>query len=250
MEIQKKCQISDLALWLDTDDTDKITSSANKVSLFDDKSGNDNDAAQAIGDEQPETGTNTINGRNVIDWDIVDDNLSIASDASIDDLFATGGTIVYVTESDSLGEASLGRFTDKTSTGGWVFNKDPDGGGALTLTVLFSTTPGDFGTDGGTFSLTKSIIIITYDASNTTNVPIFYTDGAVTASSTFNAPVGTVASDSGITALVGNNKPPFALANSFDGRMGEVLWYKRIITDAERGQLNTHLSNKWGIPLA
>ena len=44
---------ADLALWLDADDADTITLNGSTVSQWDDKSGNDNHAAQSTASFQP-----------------------------------------------------------------------------------------------------------------------------------------------------------------------------------------------------
>jgi hypothetical protein len=56
-------------LWLDASDTSTITESGGAVSQWDDKSGNGYDLTQATSANQPTTGTNTQNGRNVITFD-------------------------------------------------------------------------------------------------------------------------------------------------------------------------------------
>lgn len=55
-------------LWLDASDTATITSSANRVSAWADKSGNGNNASQSTAGLKPTTNTSTMNGRNVLDF--------------------------------------------------------------------------------------------------------------------------------------------------------------------------------------
>jgi hypothetical protein len=57
-----------LAAWWDAADANSIVSSAGKVSRWSDKSGNGYHATQATGALQPDTGLNTINGKNAIAW--------------------------------------------------------------------------------------------------------------------------------------------------------------------------------------
>lgn len=52
--------------WFDASDTTSITSSAGRVSQWDDKSGNARNATQATGTLQPTTGSTTQNGLNVL----------------------------------------------------------------------------------------------------------------------------------------------------------------------------------------
>lgn len=55
-------------VWFDAADTSTITSSAGAVSQWNDKSGLGRDLTQATGSAQPATGTNTLNGLNVINF--------------------------------------------------------------------------------------------------------------------------------------------------------------------------------------
>ena len=67
--LKKKFQpnnLSDIKLWLDASDTSTITHSSNAVSGWNDKSGN-GFQLQSFGD--PSTGTRSLDGKNVIDFD-------------------------------------------------------------------------------------------------------------------------------------------------------------------------------------
>ena len=59
------------ALWLDAADTTTITASGSplRVSQWNDKSGNGRNVTQGTGGSQPATGTQTLNGLNVIDFE-------------------------------------------------------------------------------------------------------------------------------------------------------------------------------------
>ena len=66
-------------LWLDASDETTITESGGAVSQWDDKSGNDNDLTQATSAKQPTSGTRTLNGLNVLDFDGSDDAMFAAT---------------------------------------------------------------------------------------------------------------------------------------------------------------------------
>ncbi len=66
------------ALWLDASDATTITASSGAVSEWRDKSGNARHATQATAAAQPTTGTATLNGLNVIDFDGSGDVLASA----------------------------------------------------------------------------------------------------------------------------------------------------------------------------
>ena len=72
----------DLISWYDASDTASITDAgAGAVSQLNDKSGNGNHLVQATGGSRPTTGTRTINGLNVLDFDGTADTLG---DAAVD----------------------------------------------------------------------------------------------------------------------------------------------------------------------
>ena len=58
-----------LTRWYKADDAGTITSSATLVSQWNDKAGGDENLTQATSGNRPRTGTRTMNGRNVLDFD-------------------------------------------------------------------------------------------------------------------------------------------------------------------------------------
>jgi hypothetical protein len=77
-------------LWLDASDETTITESGGSVSQWDDKSGNGYNLQQGTGANQPATGTRTLNGLNVLDFDGTSDYLaaSLAASAGLFTVFA------------------------------------------------------------------------------------------------------------------------------------------------------------------
>lgn len=67
--------IAGMVAWFDASDGASITSSAGAVSQWADKSGNARHLVQNTAGKKPLTGTRTINGLNVLDFDGVDDQL-------------------------------------------------------------------------------------------------------------------------------------------------------------------------------
>jgi hypothetical protein len=85
------------AIWLDASDVSTITESSGSVSQWDDKSGNGNDATQAVSVEQPTTGTRTINSLNTIDFDGTTDSFTLNSSFDM-----IGKAVFVVIETDDL----------------------------------------------------------------------------------------------------------------------------------------------------
>jgi len=77
--------------WWDASEASTITSSGGDVSQFDDKKGNGINLVQATGSNQPKTGTRTINGLNVLDFDGLFDNLKVTFGANL-----TQETNIYI----------------------------------------------------------------------------------------------------------------------------------------------------------
>ena len=137
-------RLQGLQLWLDANDKPTIVQSAGAVSQWNDKSGQGNNATQGSASLKPTTDSNTINGKNVLNFDA--DLLSIAADASINNMFAGGGTVFTVHRSESLGEGSFGRLMEKAS--GLIYMLADANLGAQTIRILmdFGTTDGDWAT--------------------------------------------------------------------------------------------------------
>jgi len=230
-------------LWLNADDPLTIVEDDPfKVERWKDQSPfKINDPVQTTDILQPLTRTNTINGRNVISWDIINDLMRIANSPSIETMWATGATIAAVIKSNSGGGGSSGRIFDVP----WTWRKRSDGGNGTSLTIPFTITNAGFQVNG-TFAFgVPTIIIITYDASDVENLATFYKDGAVLPHTILTVPDG-VYNPSGADVQFGNTAGG---TRAFDGDFAEIAWYDRILTDNERNQLFNYLSPRWGIPL-
>jgi hypothetical protein len=102
------------AAWYDASDDATITESGGSVSQWDDKSGNMLHVTQGTASNQPETGSRTINGLNVLDF--VSDKLSFGSALPLA-RNVPGFFIIAVCEPD-------------TSSGGDILTQIDDSGGA------------------------------------------------------------------------------------------------------------------------
>ncbi len=228
-------------LWSDSDDISTITELVDKVSKWNDKSGKNNHAVQLTSTLQPITNLNKINNRNVINWDLTDDVMTITNSSSVNGMWATGATIIIVLKSVSVGGSSLGTIFQA----GWHLRKE-DGGTSIRLRSTFTGTNGIFKAENLHTIGESSFIMVTYDASNTVNRPIFYKNGGVMATTTTTAPVGSYNPTTN-NILIGNRG---AGDRAFDGDFGEFIWYDRILTTSERTLINNYLSIKWNIALA
>jgi hypothetical protein len=112
-----------LRAWYKADDAATITSSAGAVSQWDDKSGNANHVTQATAGLKPTTGTQTINAKNVLDFD-GGDSLSKTSGAVLPDN-SPGFTIAVVAKYDSASAAGFLVFPITAAAGfSWSFGRN------------------------------------------------------------------------------------------------------------------------------
>lgn len=107
-----------------------------------------------------------------------------------------------------------------------------------TVTSLYFTQAFDGVNDGywnspaGTPSLgARSLIVVTYNSSSTTNDPIIYINGSSVSVTEAVTPVGTVKTELGAVLTIGNNSSTYGFA--FDGKIFDPRVYNRILSAAE-----------------
>lgn len=230
-----------LQLWLDAADTP-----TGSVATWVDKSGNGNNATQGTAANRPVNTASAINDKNGIIYDS-NDALSIASNASIDNIFVGGATVFMVV--DSI--AGNGRYLDKSDSGagGIIYGITSNGSG--TYAAFFeqqtSATTAAFATDDVISSASPAIVCLDYNSNNLTTAPNFAVNGAGVVMNTTVSGTGTPDDDATRPLIVGNRSD---LARSILGDVGEVIVYDRILTAAEKVVVNSYLSTKWGITLS
>jgi len=172
-------------------------------------------------------------------FDGSDDYIEVAHHAS--QLLTTGGSIAVWIKPSSAGEASLGRIFDKSDTN---YNLGTNGYAFYTT----GTNRTGFAINNGTarFSAAGSVVfgdgnfyyaVVTWDA---TGLVTHYINGIQSgAPATSSNPVGIITSD---PPCIGNlSYDPGA--RSFDGMIGEVWVYNRVLTVCEIQRM--YLATKW-----
>jgi len=241
-------KVSGLVIWLDGADLGSIVDSGSpdfKVSQWNDKSQTGNDAVQVLIPNQPKTNLTTMSQLNTVSFDDGINLLEIFSDSSFEQIWVGGGTFIFVSQSNSFTGNDQGRFLDKNQS--WTFSKRGGGFEALRFISHFSVTDGNFITQDGTVAAPSnpSIITLTYNSDNVSNVPIFYLDGSIIPQDPPVTPVGSHITNTSILGVGNSVGAPNNL--SMSGDMGEVLFYDRILSDSERGQVEEYLLRKWEI---
>ena len=234
-------------LWLDASDSDTITEVGGAVSQWDDKSGKGNDATQGTGANQPTVNTAAQNGRDTITWDGINDVLQITAAASINNIYASGGTTFTVHIPTSTGGGGFGRIVDKDAGSGNTLFLHAESGGMCEPRFIqsFDTTEGDWSTTVKSITIgSANLTTLVYDASSTSNNPTFKTNGSADTTAETSAPVGSSDDDSANALNIGNRG---ALDRGYDGDIAEVISYDRTLTATEITNVENYLTAKWGI---
>ena len=219
-------------LWLDAADGSTITSSANVVSQWNDKSGK---GYNFTGGSTPKTGTFTINGLNVID--LCSNSTSYFSNANVQ--MGTNYTVFVV-----------GYTTDPASSpialGGYVNNNMYIG----VTGNYYACLTGDGTTWNGTGANTPNVsvnvnTIMEMTNNSTVNGLIPYTNGTAQ-NSKYNPLTYTPKPFNGLaigTYLVGG----VASGQYWKGYIGEIIVYTRVLNQTERQYIEGYLAWKWGL---
>lgn len=213
-------------LWLDASDTSTISQTGGSVSQWNDKSGNGNNATQGTGANQPITGTRTVNGLNVLDFDGTNDFLNLPS--GVFGLSSGDNTIFLVFATDVIMTAQrLWLMTDSGSgrhTLQW--------GGDSTFSTAASNSNVVVSSMGITPNMSPHIAGLFRSGGN------FYSffdgvQGPSTAATNFTANQAYLATFRGTSTFL-------------NGVICEVIAYNRALTPAEVNQVGNYLSVKWG----
>jgi len=220
-----------LQLWLDADDSSTITEAGGLVSAWNDKSGQGNNATQGTGSKQPTTEATTENGKNVLDFDGGD---TLVLPAALDSIPNSAHTMFVVSN----------RSTEAATTNAIVSISAV----AATRTVMF------YSSVAGRVSYRNAGSASADNSSNTnTNMQILRGtfDGASTVTSTVdnNTPVSSATAAAAADADTGTIGSRADTDLYLTGSISEILIYDRVLTSAEITNVETYLSNKWGITI-
>jgi hypothetical protein len=215
------------------------------ITTWSDLSDNANNATESS--NPPLFKTNIANGEPMLLFNGFNSRLDVAEDASLNDLFAAGGSFTCAILPASDGEGSLGRVFSQSGGNCYLDLKDESGGACkLRLVMTFDSNEGAWSTSNLDIDINAvNIIHIEYDNSDVANDPIFYINS--TSPTTLNedsTPVGTATSPSSIA--IGNA----AVSNkTFDGYIGDVGFFKSVPTSTVRNERINYLATKFGVTL-
>lgn len=226
--------IADLALWLDMSDASTLwadtaatTQATSTVARVDDKSGNNNHAAQGISSSyRPITGTRTINSLNVLDFDGSDDYFTLTSAIG----YTNGYTAFIVAEGDDFSGTN-----EKVLISG-----DTGANFELRVETSPSSYPQIIKRNTGIYAQLASWPVSTpgiISARSHTSGNALERDGVGTSNAT-------VTSYTGDVNLIGRQGNP---ADYWDGKIAEIIVYDVVLTVAQVNIVLNYLSAKWGI---
>lgn len=218
------------ALWLDAADTTTITESSGAVSQWNDKSGNGRNFTQATGANQPTTGTRTINNVNVLDFD-GNDWLGRADDAG---MRPSTLTTFIVFDRDATGRRDMfscgnaGVFP----TNNWIHGHNGAAQNFLGRTPASNRTSGTIAGD--------AIGRWVHDGTTLT--------GALNGVATFNTS-STIGADNTLGLTIGASRidPTTTTFAVYNGAIGEIVFFPRVLSASEIADMETYLTAKWGI---
>jgi len=166
-------------------------------------------------------------------FDKVDDQINCGSGTSLDNCFASGGSVSVLINPASDGEGSSGRILSKrAAAAGWFINIEDEAGGLVRLKFHqeCATTDGDWITPVEIPINEWSHIVLTYDTSDPTTAPVIYRNGVSLSVSVENTPVGAALSDSSQSLIVGGDGSG---GSTFDGQIAGWGLLNRALTADE-----------------
>jgi len=233
--------ISNLVLWLDADDSDTITESGGFVSQWDDKSGNENHAAQGTGTDQPTYVSNALDGKYVVRFDGVSDILVVPDDDTLD---GTSGLTILVMLKPTLSGDPDGIIAKRTGFGefgeyayGMFYWNDSyvyiDING---IGDRWDSDPQTF--SSGTVYMMETVFDGSLIASQRSKL---YVDGSLSKTSTETST--SIPNYSSTLTLGALNE---GYSNFMQADYAEVLVYRKALTNTERQEVEGYLAWKWG----
>lgn len=227
--------IAGLELWLDASDASTITETSGAVSQWDDKSGNAHHVTSS-GSSRPTTGTRTISGLNVLDFNGIANRMERADGLGITGNPNLVAFVVY--NQDSVPDVFNFTFTlvDNTGTGG--------------NTIGLAAADGSFRFNNGNQVFTSAtngateIAVWERSAGDTYGDGRFFRDGVEQTESANGNPTGTPNLLDQLT-VIGASKSGGSYVGQIDGMIAEIVVYNAALSASEKNQVDNYLADKW-----
>jgi len=235
--------IPNLVLWLDAADIGTITDSGDpnfQVSQWDDKSDQNNNVVQSNVPQKPITNNNTINGRNVLVFDGVDDQLTNFNFTALNE--ADGYTIFFVGRPFVLAtDKTILAMTGTSENHGLLLLMNFSDEYRFLHRMPYSNSGGD-NLEVVPVSVDPQILTFVRDKSGNTQEII--KDGVLLDSRTTPSDIYEDITHELILGTLKESTTQFP----FNGDMGEIIMFDRALTLNELEQVHAYLTNKWITP--
>jgi hypothetical protein len=179
--------------------------------------------------------TGQIDG--ALEFDGIDDIVSVGAPVTLDNVFDGGGTSAAWIHPKGLGANNHGRVVDKwnSDTNGWLFTLYGTNQ-SLLFQRGFSGAEGTWHSPAGSINMDAwQHVAVVYDDSSDANDPVLYIDGIPQTLTELYTPSGTSGSDAGIDLNIGNRS--ISTARTFDGILDDVRIYDRMLDATEIAEL-------------
>lgn len=230
---------ADVFAHYDASDGTTVTDTSGAVDQFNDKKNSNNLTATTTA--RPTTGTVTIGGLNAIDFDGSSDRLSTtgATDIGNGSLAFTVAFVALIGNSRA-GDGVLLAYGDSASAGGMITVSQGSGSGGDELTGRFANgyVESDVAWTNGQVILGVMSLAAGQNYSNVT----WHIDGSSVGITNNNTNSLNLTSTKNL--VLGDYSPTGT--DFFDGAIGEVVFYDKVLSQAEREQLEGYLAHKWG----
>lgn len=206
------------------------------VQIAFDQTGNNGNLLQTTVASQPvlSFASASIGNRASMVWNTAA-SLTIVPQASVNDIFATGGymTAAVLQSNNALANRLFAKLDGSGASNpgnGIDFRVNPSAANPITVDYGASTSNGVW-TTSATLSLAAHVYDMQYSAALNANVPVVGVDGANLALGA-TQPVGTMSSDSAQNFILGNNALT-AGTRGFIGNICEIMFWKTAPTAAQ-----------------
>ncbi len=218
-----------------------LTATTGAGTAWKDQSGNDNHGTQATGASQPAYVASGINS--LPSWSFVGGangpRFNAANSATLENLFATGGTLVVVMAMETTAD----RIVSKNDSSGWAVVRN---GGNPNFYLAHGTAQASARTNGMEFSTNAAaLLIVTYDGGTSGNGVNFRKSGSATSRVTLNSGAGSQASDAVAGLTIGARFS--GGANPFIGQMIEVMLFRELLAGDDLTTLEADIIGFYGL---
>jgi hypothetical protein len=236
--------------WYDAADTATITVSGSAVTQWNDKSANGYNLTQGTAANRPLSGTRTLNGKNVIDFDGINDSLNAATPANWTFLNNDVGSSMFIV-----------LYSDITATTGFIASTAAASSANIGLDFIRNGSDDlvrafvrNGGAGGSVSSVNQGLL--------TDDTAVYYTmlltpNNATTADRAISrVNGGAEIKNNTVSNAPNNGNPTQALCvgdysngagAGFNGTIGEIIFYASVLNATDRALNESYLKNKWGL---